>query len=249
MLPTFQYFGSSDSKDLDIIFFVDEIPPTIVEAAAKCAALSEMYQTLFASDKAINCNLAIVQNGVLTDSFKGNLDELNNSLLATYDLHVQVYPNPITKRLIRDVDLKFLRASRSILSHLTKTQHRIMVKNALKGDILLKYKVLEIIDFNNLDWSNAKLDLLEIKKALAFQLGQTLALWNGQEIYTKKDIGLVFPLLKPYLERQPTTDFKDLQTCLVAFTSALKAKITNIKSGYEYKYQPQMTFFRTKKIY
>jgi hypothetical protein len=237
MLHTFQYFGSSDSKDLDIIFFVDEIPPTIAESAAKCAALSEMYQTLFASDKPINCNLAIVQNGALIDSFKGNLDELNNSLLATYDLHVQVHPNPITKRLIRDVDLKFLRASRSILSHLTKTQHRVMIKKALKEDISLKYKVLEIIDLNDLDGSNTKLDLLEIKKALAFQIGQTLALWNGQEIYTKKEIGLAFPMLKPYLERQQNTDFKDLQYALVAFTSALKAKMTNIKSGYEYKYQ------------
>jgi hypothetical protein len=237
MLPSFQYFGSGDSKDLDMIFFIDKIPPTIAEAAAKCAELSELYQTLFASDKTINCNLAIVQNGVLMDSFKGNLDELNNSLMLTYDLHAQVYPNHITKRLIRDVDLKFLRAARSILSHLTKTQHRTIVKNALKGDISLKYNVLEIIDLNNLDWSTAKLDIVEIKKALAFQIGQTLALWNGQEIYTKKEIGLAFPLLKWYLERQPKTDFKDLQTVLDAFTSALKAKMTNMKSGYEYKYQ------------
>ena len=237
MLPSFQYFGSSDSKDLDMIFFMDTIPPTIAEAAAKCAELSELYIILFASDKPLNCNLAIVENGVLIDSFKGNLDELNNSLLATYDLHVQVYPNHITKRLVRDVDLKFLRASRAVLSYLTKSQYRIIVKNALKGDILLKCKVLEMMDFNDLDWSNAKLDLLEIKKALAFQIGQTLALWKGQEIYTKKDIGLAFPTLKPYLERQPKTDFKDLQQALVAFTSALKVKITNIKSGYEYKYQ------------
>jgi hypothetical protein len=236
MLPPFQYFGSSDSKDLDIIFFVDKIPPTIAEAAAKCAALSETYQTLFATDKIINCNLAIVQNGVLIDSFKGNLDELNNSLMLTYDLHAQAHPNPITKRLIRDVDLKFLRAARSVLSHLTKSQHRIIVKNALKGDIWLKHKVLEVIDLNDLDWSNAKLDSLEIKKALAFQIGQTLALWNGKEIYTKKEIGLAFPILKPYLDRQPNTDFKDLQNALVLFTCALKNKMKNMKYRYEYKY-------------
>jgi hypothetical protein len=237
MLPTFQYFGSSDSKDLDIIFFMDKMPLSVAESAAKCAELNKLYPTLFPTDKIINCNLAIVQNGILIDSFKGNLDELNNSLLLTYDLHVQAYPNHITKQLVRDVDLKFLRASRSILSHLTKTQHRIIVKNALKGDIHLKYNVLQKIDLNNLDWSNAKLDIVEIKKALAFQIGQTLALWNGQEIYTKKDIGIAFPTLKPYLDRQPNTDFDDLQNALIEFTIALKEKLTDIKSGYEYKFK------------
>jgi hypothetical protein len=238
MLPTFQYFGSGDSKDLDMIFFMDKMPPTIAEAAAKCAALSELHQTSFPTSKIINCNLAIVQNGILIDSFKGNLDELNNSLLLTYDLHVQAHPNHITKQFVRDVDLKFLRASRSILSHLTKTQHRIIVKNALKGDIHLKYNVLQKIDLNDLDWSNAKLDIVEIKKALAFQIGQTLALWNGQEIYTKKEIGLAFPSLKPYLDRQPKTDFKDLQNALILFGDALKTKMIHIKSGYEYKFNP-----------
>jgi hypothetical protein len=237
MLPSFQYFGSSDSKDLDIIFFVNEIPTSIDQCAAKCAFWSDTYQKLFPTDKTINSNLAVVENGLLRDSFKGNMDELNNSLFYTYDLHVQPHPNHIQKCFVRDVDLKFLRAARSILSHLTKTQHRTLVKDALKGMIQLKFNVLEQMNLNDLDWSNTRLDELEIKKALAFQMGQTLALWNGQEIYTKKEIGEAFPTLKPYLDRQPNLDFKNLQLVLTQFTQALKAQMKTMQAKYEYKYK------------
>ena len=135
------------------------------------------------------------------------------------------------------MDLKFLRAARSILSFLTKTAQREGIKKALRGDIILKLKVLEKIELSDIDWSNTKMSILDVKKSLAFQIGQTLALFCEQEVYTKTEIGLIFPQLKPYLNRELETDFIDLQSSLVHFTDALKSKISTMKSRFEYKYQ------------
>ncbi len=236
-LPPFQYFGSADSQDIDIVFFVETMPSTIAECAEKCATFSTEYEVLFDSEKKVNCNLVILRGGMAIDSFKGNTDELNNSLFLTYHLHQQQYPNHIKQRVPRDLDLKFLRSARSILSFLTKTAYREDAKKALKGDICLKLNVLEKIDLTVVDWSNTKMSLLDIKKSLAFQIGQTLALFCKQEVYTKTEIGAIFPLLKPYLNRELGTDFTDLQISLARFTAALQSKIPTMKSRFEYKYQ------------
>lgn len=43
----------------------------------------------------MNCNLVVVNDGILVDCFKGTVDELNNAILYTYGLHKQenVYDN------------------------------------------------------------------------------------------------------------------------------------------------------------
>ena len=240
-LPPFQHFGSMDSQDIDLVFFIDVLPSTIVECAEKCVIFSDKYAELFNTNKKvnkpINSNLAIVNNGVLIDVFKGNLDELNNALFLTYYLHPQKYPRAIKRLLIRDLDLKFLRASRSILSLLTKTDQREAIKNALRGTIQLKLSTLETIDLTVLKEDNTKIKLIDVKKMLAFQIGQTLALFYRKEVYSKNDIALIFPELKPYLNREKNTDFNDLQSYLMQFNDALKTIMPNIKSQFEYKYE------------
>jgi hypothetical protein len=235
-LPPFHCFGSMDSADIDLVFFVDTMPPTIADCAEKCLVLGEQYAALFKPKKKINCNLATLKKDVLVDVFKGNTDELNNALYLTYYLHPQKYPRFIHRLLARDLDLKFLRSSRSILSLLTKTAQREPVKNALRGDIQLKLSTLESIDLTELNESNIKIKLVDVKKMLAFQIGQTLALFNRQEVYTKSDIALIFPELKPYLNREKDTDFTVLQGYLGQFNSALKEILPTIKSQFEYKY-------------
>jgi hypothetical protein len=235
-LPPFQHFGSMDSEDIDLVFFIDTMPPTIVDCATKCAELSAMYKGVFKSEKTVNTNLVILDKGVLIEVFKGNTDELNNALYITYYLHQQKYPRMIKRLLARDLDLKFLRASRSILSLLTKTVDRESIKNALRGSIQLKLSILETIDLTTLDATNSKMKLVDVKKMLAFQIGQTLALFSRQEVYTKSDIALVFPELTPYLNREKNTDFIVLQSYLGQFNAALKEIIPSIKSEFEYKY-------------
>jgi hypothetical protein len=241
-LPPFQHFGSIDSQDIDLVFFIELMPPTIADCAEKCALFNDKYAELFNTNnkenKKINSNLAIINNGVLIDAFKGNTDELNNALFLTYHLHSQDYPNQIKRLLTRDLDLKFLRAARSILSLLTKTNKRAESKIALRSDIQLKVNTLEIIDLTKVDWSNSKMAIVDVKKMLAFQIGQSLALFCEKEVYTKREIGLIFPQLNPYLNRELNTNFNDLQKHLIHFINALKSIIPTIKSGFDYKYTP-----------
>jgi hypothetical protein len=72
---------------------------------------------------------------VVTKTYKGTVDEVNNMLYHTYDKHTQVYPNPITRTLPRDIKLKAERVLRGLLSHLSRTEHRKDVKEALKWNI------------------------------------------------------------------------------------------------------------------
>jgi hypothetical protein len=95
---------------------------------------------------------------------------------------------------------------------------------------------LETIDLSAVDWSSSKMDITDVKKMLAFQIGQALALFCEKEVYTKRDIGLIFPTLIPYLNRELNTDFNDLQIYLTQFIAALRAIIPTIKSDFDYKY-------------
>lgn len=63
-----------------------------------------------------------------------------------------------------------------------------MIKGALNADIYNKIQVLHQIEYEKIsDWGKSQ-NHIEIKKTLAFQLGQTLALANGIECYTKQQI-------------------------------------------------------------
>ena len=65
--------GSENSTDLDVIYVVDELP-----SLQECKT--------FCSDKDENRNLITVENGIVTSVYKGTPDEVNNSLLRTYNL-------------------------------------------------------------------------------------------------------------------------------------------------------------------
>ncbi|MBL0287093.1 MAG: hypothetical protein IPQ19_06650 [Bacteroidetes bacterium] len=144
-IPIYQIFGSQNSLDIDVVFFVDKIPDTINNAANLCKQYSELLISTSDKNKKTNANLAVVQNGNLQDVFKGTVDELNNALFYTYALHEQKHVNQITKLSVRDINLKYLRCARMILSFLTKTTYRGIIKQALNTNIQTKLEVLKIL--------------------------------------------------------------------------------------------------------
>ena len=198
-IPVYQIFGSQNSLDVDVVFFVDKIPDTINNAANLCKQYSELLISTSDKNKKINVNLAVVQNGILQDVFKGTVDELNNALFYTYVLHEQKYVNQITKLSVRDINLKYLRCARMILSFLTKTSYRGIIKQALNTNILLN---------------------------------------DGIEVYTKDEVAANFKVLKPYLYRDESTNFTDIQNTLNTFIITLEERIPFMKYTTEYKYQP-----------
>jgi hypothetical protein len=71
--------GSGDSLDIDV-FYVFDKKPTYQECHIFCSNTDE------------NRNIIVIDNGYVTDCFKGTIDEVQNSLIDTYGLHEQEYP-------------------------------------------------------------------------------------------------------------------------------------------------------------
>lgn len=172
----FYFHGSEDSLDVDVYFVVDQLG-TFNEAKKLCDELSHKH--------AVNGNLIVIKDGKVVDVYKGTVDEVNNSILATYSLHDQRFPMPITKKAERDICLKWLRVIRGILSHCSRTQYRTLVKSALRAeDITDKLKALLEIDFSQID-DFGKERPEEVHKFICFQVAQYLGLLENVEVYTK----------------------------------------------------------------
>ncbi|MFB9076622.1 hypothetical protein ACFFLS_25435 [Flavobacterium procerum] len=243
--PIYQIFGSENSLDVDLVFFIEKMPETILEKLALSKQLSQSIISFF-PEKEINANLAVSQNGHLIEVYKGTTDELNNALFYTYDFHSQKQENQIAKLLIRDVDLKFLRSTRMILSFASKTEYRVLVKDALKGNLSEKMNVLQNLDLTkNISFGKGK-NNHDIIKSIAFQLGQCMALQDNKELYTKNQIADCFPELRKYLFREENVNLNDLQKGLLHFVELLKIRSLNMRNTSEYKYEDENDFVYAK---
>lgn len=185
--------GSEDSIDTNVYYLVDEVP-SFAESKKFCDSIVGE-----------NANLISIKDYRVNACYKGTIDECNNSLLSTYHLHKQEYPRPNIIYIARDKNLKYIRAIRIILSHLSRTQYRREIKEALKSDKLLDKTTtllginFETIDFDNLSKNQSGKDVL---KVIAFQIGQVLGLFKGIEFYTKSSISNDIVSLKPFLYRE-----------------------------------------------
>lgn len=234
-----QYFGSEDSRDKDVVFFIDVMPATIKERAAYSKMLVSRYFGQTKDDSAINANLAVLNAGQLLQAYKGTTDELNNALYHTYDLHRQDFDNQVKQVLPRDVNLKWIRATRMLLSVLTRTVFRKEIKLALQSDLQTRVSTLKRIDLEQLTQTEKGFTLTDIKKLMAFQLGQTLALDAGNEVYTKRGVASCYPQLIPYLQRIPGTDALALGALLQTFSTTLEQKITTMPFTEEREYRKE----------
>lgn len=193
----YQVFGSPSSVDLDICFFVEKIG-SIQECKIELKNLENCFNN--ETSKCINGNLCVIENGVVIACFKGAKDELNNSLMSTYRFHKQSYKCQIERMLIRNINLRIERCARSLVSCFTRT---ILRKEALKGSLQVKSEFLEkinLVDYTEFGKVGSK---IEIYKSMAFQLGITLALIDGIELYTKEDVAEKYSNRSNYLLRKP----------------------------------------------
>lgn len=212
-LPRFQIFGSENSQDYDIMVFVDNIPDNIDEAHQICKKYNHQLSTIL-TDKPLNCNLAVAEDGYIIDVFKGTPDEVNNALYYTYDSHKQYFPNIVKEPIGRDSDVKILRAIRGILSFFSRSYLRPQIKRALRGDLREKIPVARMIDFTKMkEFPGKKESMSDIYKVISFQFGQLFSLIDGHESesYTKNGIINNYPDLEPMLNRKTLSE-KDMET-------------------------------------
>ena len=178
-------FGSADSLDRDTLYPVELLPDPHT-CKQLCSQASE------------NRNLVVLQDGVVAETYKGLPDETNNALWTTYDLHSQAAPNPVCRSVRRIVPLKVVRATRMILSLLTRTQYRQAIKTALSSfNQYERQQVLASIDFRTLELPS------DSWKSIAFQLAQTICLIESDEFYTKSDLQQGLPDLADWIARRP----------------------------------------------
>ena len=208
---------------MDIMLILDEQPPTQILCKVMCLE----YDKTFSKHKKTNHNLCTVNDGMVDWVYKGTIDEVNNSMLDTFELHTQLEDNVITKRMERDPFLKAVRGLRIILSFFSRGVHRKEVKAALKGGIDDKIKCLEMITplIPHYELNKKGTTKIDAYKTIAFQIGQVYGLYTDLELYTKQDIGKVFPALAPYLRREEVCTghlveslgmlLKNLSSCVV----------------------------------
>ena len=191
--------GSEDSLDIDAYFVVEKLSAVLDENKKLCDTLSEK--------NGVNGNLICIADGNVTAVYKGTVDEVNNSLLATYCLHHQKYPQPVQRKMDRDICLKWLRVIRGILSHCSRTQYRPIVKEALRAEsVFQKMEALSKLDFTQIA-DFGKEPAPEVHKFICFQIAQYAGLLVGEEIYTKSTAAdfLDHAETRKFLYRQPAS--------------------------------------------
>ncbi|MCF8299089.1 MAG: hypothetical protein K9J13_16190 [Saprospiraceae bacterium] len=212
----YNIFGSTNSLDYDIMVYVDKIPCK-QECKEMCLNFEQQLSKELA-DKEVDVNLAVVQDDVIVNVYKGTADECNNAVALTYYYHRQEWECPILRNVKRNVKLKLARALRSMLSFLSRTDYRSKVKSALKGTTEEKLAVLEEIDFGTItDIRKNNQNVIDFRKQAAFQIGQCLGLLQKIELYTKSGIVEYYPDLEPYLFRKKCdgSNLESHKKCLI----------------------------------
>jgi hypothetical protein len=231
MKNNFYLFGSEYSIIVDILIDVENIP-SVKESHDLIKLYNEYFSKFY--DKKINCNLVTIKNGEIIKSFKGSQDEVNNSLFYTYKNHKQIFPNPILKIVKRDFNEKILRIARVLLTFYSRTDMRIEIKRALRGNLIEKLNVLKKFDFTIMNEFPNKSDKKEdIFKTIAFQLGQFFCLKDDLErhSYTKDDLMCCYPELFVFLNRGTTThdNFVILNKYLIGCIKYTEDNIENLR--------------------
>jgi hypothetical protein len=199
----YNVFGSETSTDCDIMVFVDTIP----EKPHECGHLAHDIQSKLSIDtpKKLNVNLAILCDGVIVKVYKGTPDETNNSIFDTYKYHIllQKYPLLIERPVERDINIKIVRSIRVILSMITRTNKRKEMKSSLSKDHLRsRVETLRTVKFEEIIFEKISDTMENIWKTIAFQIGQSMALIEGIEIFDKVAILEKYPTLAKFLRRE-----------------------------------------------
>ena len=221
----FQIFGSKSSQDVDIMVFVDSIPDKPHISHELETRFNILIKEFIQTDKEVNSNLAVLENGIITKVFKGTCDEVNNSLLKTYRFHTQYHPCLVKNLIERDIDLKILRTCRVLLSLISRTEYRMIIKPALQGDFNERVKALYLCDISKIkpnDFINKNVSYIDFIKVYAFQIAQTLALIEKVELYTKEEINAYYPELEPFINRDINADINVLEKWKIKLLDTIK---------------------------
>lgn len=206
-------YGSSDGADHDVALIAQR-PFGTKEAQLLTPLVEKLLrqqhgQVFGADNKQLNINFCVVSGGNVSWCYKGTPDELNNSILIMYGEHgtAQLHPNFITSRMERNVILKILRCLRVLICSVSRSNVRHLIEPVLKNVAFSgRLAAISQLKFEDIKIILRSRDTLEnIWKGIAFQMGQTLALVEGDEIFGKRRCAERFPVLESFLYRKEIT--------------------------------------------
>lgn len=198
----YYFFGSHNSLDVDVL--VDH-PETSNEAV-------DAIKLLHPATKDWNMSLIGIENGriVRTMPRRGSPDAVHNSLYYTYNIHAQkqVYELPLQAPVQRHILLAIDGCIRNLLivtkAPGVKTFYNKIVSPVLnKGDWFERLELLLRLDYDTAYHPDKPARNLGLYKSLAFDVGQTLSLIKGIELYTKDLVIAAHPELMEVISRQP----------------------------------------------
>ncbi|QPH40094.1 hypothetical protein [Pedobacter endophyticus] len=199
----YYFFGSPDSVDIDVM--IDH-----PEASSKegDSMIAHALKLKFPEIGQWNINIIKIRDGIVAESIpnKGPADGVNNSLYHTYRHHEQPFAFPIDRLVLRNRPLAVVKCvNASILWFKNNERHQEYQERLRPALMSGKWSdsigLLSELDFET-PFTNNAVTNGNIYKSLAFNIGQTLALFDGVELYTKGELANYYPELKPLLMRQ-----------------------------------------------
>ncbi len=230
----YYFYGSDDSIDTDVLISIpsDELPVVYEDRKRLLHKLNKEYSLDW------NTNFIIIDNGYVINTVnpKSWIDSVNNSLYTTYHLHNQEFPLPINGLMKRNNLLAVYKCIRFILSCLSRTHYRPIIKSVINGQhsFVKKIDILKSIDFTKIETFNQNnTSDIDIWKKIAFYIGQNISLITENiEIYTKKDLIKEHPILDVFINRNNNSDKRIINFILKYYCDfILKAYIENHKQN------------------
>lgn len=152
------------------------------------------------------------------------LNRLDQLLVEAWEIYDKAYA--IASEVVQEVDLDLEKCLRDGWFDIDW-----IAKACLKSQLLtIQLRFLQLIDWSQVDLGE---DAAEKYKKIAFQLGQTIALTNGEEIYDKDLLAEKYPILQPMLYRQTLSldNLKSLTEFVLAYVNTIFEKITTQQYG------------------
>ena len=191
-------FGSLDSTDVDIMFYLHNPLESIKWCKDKAAELKYKVNKKYVDVNFVVCN----SDARISSCYKGSIDEVNNMLYYTTWLGFRNKGRYVKKLYPRSFLEKRQRVLRGILSYLSRTAHRKDIKKVLgKYDQSVDlFKSISIKEITELNKNNVTYQ--DFCKFLAFQFAQLDALNKDIEIFTKQDAVNRYPELYEFIYRK-----------------------------------------------
>ena len=191
---SFIVFGCPESTDLDVAVIVKK------EQDINLPVNETELRKLLQSDKELDIATICIKNKIVTNTGKGG-KEIQNIIHYTYDLHKQIYPNPVNGPIEVNMIEKILATSKFILDNLKiligEKEYAVERENkilAYKGQWSRVDFVLSVLGKINYDNTPGYKNIM---KSLVMKIIQLILLERKEYEYTKRGLAEKFNNIFP----------------------------------------------------